>query len=127
MLVDSPIGFIRVSPWVIVPIALATAAITFFLVGSILKANRVPLQTGPEAMVGTEAVADDKFTLVGDRFVGLVRTHGELWKAVSQTPVTPGQRLEIQNREGLILSVNPAKPQPAVVTPIEKERRKNIV
>ncbi len=126
MLVDSPVGFIRVSPWVIVPIALATAAITFFLVGSIVKAHRVAPQTGAELMAGTEAVAVEDFTLAGERYTGLVRTHGELWKAISQTPVTAGQRLEIQSREGLTLSVNPAKPQPGVVTPIERERRKNI-
>jgi membrane-bound serine protease (ClpP class) len=127
MLVESPIGFIRVSPWVIVPIALATAAITFFLVGSILRAHRVPLQTGSEVMAGTEAVAEDDFTLAGDQYAGLVRTHGELWKAVSQTPVMAGQRLEIESRQGLTLSVNPAKPQPGIVTPIERDRRKNIV
>ncbi len=85
MLVDSPIGFIRVSPWVIVPIALATAAITFFLVGSILKAHRVPLQTGSEAMAGTEAVAVEDFTLAGDKYAGLVRTHGELQMRFLQT------------------------------------------
>ncbi len=126
MLVDSPIGFIRVSPWVIVPIALATAAITFFLVGSILKAHRVPLQTGSEVMAGTEAVAEEDFTLAGDRYAGLVRTHGELWKAISQAPVTAGQRLEILSREGLTLLVNPAKPHSGIVTPLERERRKNI-
>ncbi len=126
MLIDSPAGFIRVSPWVIVPIALATAAITVFLVGSIVKAHRVELQTGSEVMAGTEAVAEEDFTLAGDQYGGLVRTRGELWKAASQTPVTAGQRLEIQSREGLTLSVTPAKPQSGVVTPIEKERRRNI-
>jgi membrane-bound serine protease (ClpP class) len=127
MLVDSPAGFIRVSPWLIVPVALATAAITLFLVGRIVKAHRGPLQTGSEAMAGTEAVAEDDFTLAEGRYVGLVRTHGELWRAVSQAPVTAGQGLEIQRREGLTLSVHPAGAQPGVVTPIEKERRKNIV
>jgi membrane-bound serine protease (ClpP class) len=126
MLVDSPVGFIRVSAWVVVPIALATAAITFFLVGSIVKSHRIPPQTGAERMAGAEAVAVEDFIPAGERYAGLVRTHGELWKAVSQTPIAAGQRLEIQSREGLTLSVNPAKPPPAVVTPIEKERRKNI-
>jgi membrane-bound serine protease (ClpP class) len=125
MLVDSPIGFIRVSPWVIVPVSLATAAITFFLVGSIVKAHRAPVQIGSEAMSGTRAMADGEFMLDGDRYHGLVRTHGELWQAVSQTPVAAGQDLEVQSREGLTLLVHPIKP-PGMVTRIHQEQRKNI-
>lgn len=120
MLVDSPAGFIRVSPWLIVPIALATAAITFFLLSRIVKAHRVPLQTGSETMAGTEAEADEDFTLAEDRYVGLIRAHGELWRAASQTPVMAGQRLEIQSREGLTLLVRPVRARPGVVTPIKR-------
>jgi membrane-bound serine protease (ClpP class) len=125
MLVDSPVGFIRVSPWVIVPVALATAAITFFLVASILKAHRVPAQTGAEVMARAEAIAEEDFIPAEDRYAGFVRLRGELWRAVSQTPVAAGQRLEIRGREGLTLSVSPVRPSGAHVTSIRRERRRN--
>ena len=39
-------------------------------------------------------------------YQGMVLTHGELWKAVSQKPVTPGDILEVDEREGLTLFVH---------------------
>ena len=48
MLVDSPIEIMRVSASVVVPVALATAAITFFLVGSVVKAMRAREQTASQ-------------------------------------------------------------------------------
>ena len=106
MLVDSPIEVMRVSASVVVPVALATAVITFFLVGSVVKAMRAQVQTGTEAMLGTEAVAQQAFAAKEGAYQGLVLTHGELWKAVSQKPVTPGDILEVDQREGLTLFVH---------------------
>ena len=103
MLVDSPIEVMQVSATVVIPVALATAAITVFLVGSVVKAMRGRVQTGSEAMMGTEAVAQEAFTAQDGRYQGLVLTHGELWKAVSTTPVAAGDILEIDSREGLML------------------------
>ena len=103
MLVDSPIEVMQVSATVVIPVALATAAITVFLVSSVVKAMRGRVQTGSEAMMGTEAVAQEAFAAQDDRYQGMVLTHGELWKAVSTTPVATGDILEIDNREGLTL------------------------
>ena len=104
--VDSPIEVMQVSASVVVPVALATAAITFFLVGSVVKAMRARVQTGTEALLGTEAVAQQVFALHDGAYRGLVRTHGELWQAVSRQPVTPGDILEVDQREGLTLFVH---------------------
>ncbi|MCH8960415.1 MAG: hypothetical protein IH820_03615 [Bacteroidetes bacterium] len=103
MLVDSPIEVMQVSATVVIPVALATAAITVFLVGSVVKVMRGRVQTGSAAMMGTEAVAQEAFAAQDDRYQGMVLTHGELWKAVSTTPVATGDILEIDNREGLTL------------------------
>lgn len=105
MLIDSPAGFVGISLKVIIPIAVATAGITFFLVGSILRAHRGPVRTGSEAMLGAEAVAQENFHSDETQYAGTVRAHGELWKAVCPTPVTAGQVLEIQERHGLTLLV----------------------
>jgi len=35
--------------------------------------------------------------------------NGELWQAVSEVPLFPGDRVVIQNVEGLTLEVNPLR------------------
>lgn len=106
MLVDSPIGFMRVSLGVVIPIAAATALITVFLVGSVVRAHRRPATTGGEGLIGTAAVAQDAFAHTGELYVGTVLVHGELWQAVSTGPVPSGQVLEVQDRDGLTLAVH---------------------
>lgn len=125
MLVDSPAGFMRISLWMLVPVALATAAITVFLVGSIVKSQRTPVRTGSEAMDQAEATADEDFVAEGSRYRGRVLTHGELWSAVSDVPVRAGDALQVSRRDGLTLYVQPAE-QPATVLAITKEQEKNI-
>jgi membrane-bound serine protease (ClpP class) len=125
MLVDSPAGFMRVSLWTLVPVALATAAITVFLVGSIVRSHRAPAQVGSEAMVQTEATADEDFAGDGARYRGRVKTHGELWNAVSDVAVKAGDELQVARRDGLTLYVYPATHQ-ATVLPLTKEQEKNI-
>jgi membrane-bound serine protease (ClpP class) len=125
MLVDSPAGFMRISLWTLIPVALATAAITVFLVGSIVKSHRAPARTGSEAMVHAEATADEDFVSDGSRYRGRVKTHGELWSAVSEMPLKAGDALNVARRDGLTLYVQPAA-QPATVLPISKEQEKNI-
>src|SRR5918996_363726 len=124
MLVDSPAGFMRISLWTLIPVALATAAITFFLVGSIVKSHRSPVRMGSEAMVQTEARADEDFVTDGSLYRGRVHTHGELWNAVSETPVRAGDALQVARRDGLTLHVQPS-PQPAMILDMTKEQEKN--
>lgn len=88
MLVDSPAGFMRIPLWTLIPVALATAAITFFLAGSILKSHRAPVQTGSETITGTEAIADETFVSEGDHYRGLVRA----WRAVERRKPNAGER-----------------------------------
>lgn len=103
MLVESPVGFMSVPLWAIIPVSLATAVISFFLLGAIIKTHRTGTHTGTELMIGTTAVAEEDFTQAGDRYQGRVWTHGELWNAISETSVRKGDDLEIQKREGLTL------------------------
>jgi membrane-bound serine protease (ClpP class) len=107
MLVESPVGFQRISLWVLVPVALATAAITFFLVGSIVKAQRGKPLMGIESLAGVEGTATETFVASEGQYAGMVRARGEWWKAVSSTPVTAGERVTIQDRRGLTLVVQP--------------------
>jgi membrane-bound serine protease (ClpP class) len=108
MLVESPLGFMRVSLGVIVPVAAASGAISAFLVGSVIRAHRRRAQTGAEGLVAALAVAQEDFAPRGDRYVGMVLAHGELWRAESATPVAAGQTVEIHEMRGLTLAVHPA-------------------
>ncbi len=108
MLVESPAGFQRISLWLIFPVALATAAITFFLVGSIVKSQRGKTQTGDEELFGGAAVAVERFVPAADHYLGTVRAHGELWRAVSPASIETGQQVRIADRKGLTLTVVPS-------------------
>jgi len=105
MLIDSPFDIVRVSVWVVVPVALATAFIAFFLLGSVIKSFRLRVQTGSEAMQGTKGVAQDDFVLMDGLYTGMILTHGEIWMAESDRPVGKDQSVTIVQRKGLKLWV----------------------
>ena len=67
------------------------------------KARRKPVTTGPEQLVGAQAVATEAFS-----GRGAVRIFGEEWTAVSDQPVAAGQRVTIERVDGLTLYVRPA-------------------
>lgn len=123
MLVDSPAGFMRVSLRIIVPLAIATAGVTFFLVSKIIRAQRALPQTGSEGMLTADAVAVEGFASDGERYGGWVRARGELWRSVSSSPVAADQRVEVQGRDGLTLIVQP--PGQKKVLSIQEERKSN--
>ncbi len=119
MLVDSPAGFQRVSLSVVVPVAAATAAITLFLVSGIVRAHSSQVLTGVEALIGQLAVATGDFAPQGDNFTGMVAIHGERWRAISAEQVKQKQACEVQETEGLTLTVRPRSDATTVSPPEE--------
>ncbi|AKJ64902.1 NfeD family protein [Kiritimatiella glycovorans] len=105
MLIDSPQGFMKVSLKVIVPAAAATAGITLFLVGSIVKGHRRRPLTGDPGAAEQTVEARDDFQPHGGAYRGHVYWNGEWWSAVCETPVSAGQNVKIEKREGLTLYV----------------------
>lgn len=96
MLFESDDQMMRVSLSVLVPTAAAVilffGTVTYLAVRSQVKRAT----TGREGMVGRRGVA------VGpDR----VRVMGELWRAASDAPLTPGQAVEVVSMEGLSVRV----------------------
>jgi membrane-bound serine protease (ClpP class) len=67
-------------------------------VGKAVASKRLPVQVGPQEMVGMEGVVR------GD---GMVFVHGELWRAQSPAPLAPGQRVHVDSLDGLTLHVHP--------------------
>jgi membrane-bound serine protease (ClpP class) len=88
----------------IVPAAVGFAAIFLFLGRLALAAQRRAPVTGKEGLVGSEATARD---VIAPGTPGYVRVHGELWRATSRAPVTPGQRVRVLDLNGLTLMVEP--------------------
>ena len=88
----------------IIPAALAFAIIFLFLGRLALAAQRRPPVTGWEGLVGIEGQARD--TLAPDT-TGYVLVRGELWRARSRSPVSPGTAVRVLGVHGLTLDVEP--------------------
>ncbi|PYJ80248.1 MAG: hypothetical protein DME22_24340 [Verrucomicrobia bacterium] len=87
----------------IVPATVLTAAFFIFVAGAGLRAQFQPVQSGRETMPGKTANAISRIAADG----GKVFIEGEYWNAVSETPVEPGQTVEVIGIEGLTLKVKP--------------------
>jgi membrane-bound serine protease (ClpP class) len=66
--------------------------------GKAVQIRRRPAAVGASDIIGMEGVARDG---------GYVFVHGELWRARSQAPLAPGQRVRVDDVEGLTLGVHP--------------------
>ncbi len=56
-------------------------------------------------MVGKLAVAETTFSAQGERFGGKVRLGMERWAALSNDPVSAGEKVRTSGRRGLVLEV----------------------
>jgi len=95
----------RLSLSYIIPATLVTAAFFVFVIGKGLRAQRLPVKAGAETMVGKTVTASTPIDSQGGR----VFVEGENWSAVSDTPVEPGEVIEIAEVQGLTLKVKPRK------------------
>ncbi|MFQ5932768.1 MAG: NfeD family protein, partial [Nitrospiraceae bacterium] len=75
---------------------------SLLVVGMGVKAMRRRPATGSEGMVGLVGVAKTALAPQGKLLV-----HGELWDAISEQPVQPGDQAEITRVDGLKLYVKP--------------------
>jgi membrane-bound serine protease (ClpP class) len=87
----------------ILPATVLTAAFFIFIVGKGIAAQFKPAQTGVGTMIGKIVNAQSRIDSAGGR----VFIEGELWTAVSATPVEAGQPVEIAGVNGLTLQVKP--------------------
>ncbi|MEW6245721.1 MAG: nodulation protein NfeD [Nitrospirota bacterium] len=106
MLVKAEAPFLQISWSVILPVVAMAAFFTLFIVGMGLRALKPRPLTGREGMVGLIGVAK---TALAPR--GQLSVHGELWEAVSEQPLQPGDQAEVTRVEGLKLYVKPVSPK----------------
>jgi membrane-bound serine protease (ClpP class) len=104
MLIRTPMTGMGVSAGVAFGVAIPFAVIVIVLMRLVLRSFRWKPATGKEELVGTEGEVVQPIGASGAP--GLVRVHGELWRAVvSDGPVPQGARVKIKKIEGLTLEV----------------------
>jgi membrane-bound serine protease (ClpP class) len=104
LLVKSDAPFMQVSLSFLLPTVLTAAAIMFTMAWLAMKARQRAPVTGKESMIGEIARARTDVAPRGEVFV-----HGELWEAMSETPIRKGDEAEVQSVEGLTLKVVPRR------------------
>jgi len=101
MLFESSSPFMKLSLAVILP---AVFLISFFFVVTIrlaVKAYRSKPVTGSEGLVGSIGIANTDITTEG----GMVLLHGEIWSALSDVPISKGEKVIVEAVSGLTVKV----------------------
>ena len=72
----------------------------------VLRSRKWKTATGREELIGSSGVVTSALQAGAE---GMVRVHGELWRAESAVPVTEGATIKVLRVEGLKLYVEPAE------------------
>jgi membrane-bound serine protease (ClpP class) len=110
MLVRSPITGGGVSLTVALGATLPFAVITIGLMRLVLRSRAWAPQTGREELLRESG--DVIEPIGGVAAPGMVRVHGELWRAVAPETIARGTRVRIVRVDGLTLHVEPLGPRP---------------
>jgi len=102
MLFKSADPALRASFALVVPVAIAFAAVAIFLARLAFRAQARRPVTGRDGLVGARAVARGALAPAGKVFV-----QGELWNAVSEAEAPAGAEVEITAVDGMTLRVRP--------------------
>ncbi len=104
LLFDRSVPYLRIS-WISIGLLLGvTLLFFFFVVAAGLAAQRRPVVSGKEGMVGEEGEAVTEITPQG----GTVRIRGEYWNAWSTSPIPTGTRVVVEAVVRMKLRVRPA-------------------
>jgi len=104
-LIRSPLTSGGVSVGVALAGTLPFAVLAVFLMRLVLRSRQWKTATGKEELIGAQGVAVARLSAGAE---GMVRVHGELWRAESPRPVQEGETVRILRVEGLKLYVEPA-------------------
>jgi membrane-bound serine protease (ClpP class) len=104
IMITSHVPGVTVSYRVVIPVAVALGGLMLFLGRLAVQAQRLKPVTGAEGLVGETGSATTD--LGGDR-PGQVSVHGEIWRALSASPVHAGARVRVTAVDGLTITVQP--------------------
>ena len=100
LLFDSPEPWMRLSWKVILSTVLVAAGFFFLIFKKALTAQRRPKSTGREGLIGETGTAQSSIDPEGKLFI-----HGEYWDARSDTPIAAGDKVVVEEVDGMQLKV----------------------
>ena len=104
-LIRSPLTSGGVSVGVALAGTLPFAVLAVVLMRLVLRSRKWKSVTGKEELIGAPGVAVARLSAGSE---GMIRVHGELWRAESSRPVQEGETVRVLRVEGLKLYVEPA-------------------
>jgi membrane-bound serine protease (ClpP class) len=105
-LIRSPLTSGGVSLGMAVAVTLPFAALSVFLMRLVLRSRKWKQAAGAEEMLGEPGIATAGLKAGVE---GLIRIHGESWRAVAEQDVAAGELVRVRKIDGLKLSVEPAR------------------
>jgi membrane-bound serine protease (ClpP class) len=110
LLVRSPLTGMGVSLGTAFAVALPFAVIVVILMRAVLRSRSWKPATGKEELLGEEGEVIE--SIGGAAATGLVRVHGELWRAASQSgeSIPKGARARVKRVDGLTVQVEVVSP-----------------
>jgi membrane-bound serine protease (ClpP class) len=104
-LIRSPLTAGGVSIGTAVAVTLPFAAISVFLMRLVLRSRKWKQASGAEEMLGEQGIATSGLQ---SGVEGMIRIHGEMWRAIAEENVAAGETVRVRKLEGLKLYVEPA-------------------
>ena len=105
-LIRSPLTAGGVSLGIAVAATLPFAALTVLLMRLVLRSRKWKSTTGREELIGAQGIVVSSMASGAE---GMIRIHGELWRAISQEPLPEGKPVRVLKMEGLKLYVEPVE------------------
>jgi membrane-bound serine protease (ClpP class) len=105
-LIRSPLTSGGVSLGTAVAVTLPFAALSVFLMRLVLRSRKWKQAAGAEEMLGELGIATNGLK---SGIEGMIRIHGETWRAITDEDVAAGEAVRVRKIEGLKLYVEPAK------------------
>jgi len=103
-LVDRSETDLRISFSIIAGASFALAAIILGIGFFVIREGRQRAKTGSEGLIGELAEVREQ---IGPGAPGRVFVHGEIWRAVSDQPIAPGNHVRVTGVRGLEVTVRP--------------------
>jgi len=105
-LIRSPLTAGGVSLGIAVAATVPFAVLTVVLMRLVLRSRQWKSATGREELVGSQGIV---VSPIAGGVEGMIRIHGELWRAISQEAVAEGKPVRVLKMEGLKLYVEPVE------------------
>ena len=102
LLIKSDAPFMQVSLSFLLPTVITVGALVGTVIWIAAKGGRRGPVTGVEGMIGSIGIAKTDLNPHGQ-----IALHGEIWGAISQTPIRQGEAAEVTSVEGLTVNVAP--------------------